>query len=94
MKSLGKFSHISNKGNIILRSPNTPSMGAFVFTKDKKRIGKVNRIFGPTKNAYISIRPNQSINLNPGDDLYLSSRYSKKKSAKKFSKKFSNKRGR
>lgn len=57
MKTLGTVSHLSNKGLIIVRSKNTPAIGLPVFTEDKKRIGRVHNIFGPTKEPYISIKP-------------------------------------
>lgn len=90
MKKVGTYSHISNKGNLIYRSPNTPPMGAFIFTEKKKKIGKINGIFGPTKNAYISIRPSKPLKetkYQPGDKLYLSEKSKSKRGRKKRKKK-------
>lgn len=88
MKNLGKFSHISNKGNIIFKSINTPPMGALVFTENKKRFGKINRIFGPTKEAYISVRPFKNFDLlNFDEKLFLSKKSSKKRGRRKRQKK-------
>ena len=77
MKFLGNISHISNSGKLIGRSSETPPSGAFVFDKDKKKIGKVFDVFGPTRNPYISIRLFKSFSLEDfvdscGDELYVS----------------------
>jgi len=77
MKFLGNISHISNSGKLIARSSQTPYSGAFIFNKDKKKIGKVMDVFGPAKNPFISIRLFKSFNLNDfedsyGDELYVS----------------------
>jgi len=77
MKFLGNISHISNSGKLIARSSETPPSGAFIFNKDKKKIGKISDVFGPTKNPYISIKLFRSFNLKDfedsyGDELYVS----------------------
>ncbi|MCL2115361.1 MAG: Gar1/Naf1 family protein [Methanobrevibacter sp.] len=77
MKFLGNISHISNSGKLIARSSETPPSGAFIFNKDKKKIGKVSDVFGPTKNPYISIKLFRSFTLKDfedshGDELYVS----------------------
>jgi RNA-binding protein len=99
MKILGTISHISNKGNIIARSSSTPALGLIVFTDDKKRIGKIHDVFGPTKEPYITIKPlrnrdskKHTDNTNHLDDrvgavLYISSKPVKKWGRKKRKKK-------
>lgn len=77
MKFLGNISHISNSGKLIARSSETPPSGAFIFNKDKKKIGKVSGVFGPTKDPYISIKLFRSFNIkdfqdSDGDELYVS----------------------
>ena len=77
MKFLGTISHISNSGKLITRSSKTPPAGAFVFDKNKKKIGKISNIFGPTKKPYISVRLFRSVNLDnfknsESDNLYVS----------------------
>jgi RNA-binding protein len=77
MKFLGNIAHISNSGKLIARSSQTPPSGAFIFNKDKKKIGKISDVFGPTKNPYISIKIFRSFNLKDfkdcnGDELYVS----------------------
>lgn len=77
MKFLGNISHLSNSGRLIARSSQSPPSGAFVFNKDKKKIGKVMDVFGPTKEPYISIGIFKSIGLesfknSSGEDLFVS----------------------
>ncbi len=88
MKILGTISHVSNKGNIIARSKSTPALGLPVFTENKKRIGRVHDVFGPTKEPYITIKPNRAINLEKfenqiGEVLLVSAKPVKKWGRKK-----------
>jgi RNA-binding protein len=88
MKFLGTISHLSNSGKLIARSSNTPSSGAFVFNKNKKKIGKIQSVFGPTKNPYIAINLFKSINIesfrnSQADDLYMSLNHNKKRRERK-----------
>jgi RNA-binding protein len=91
MKKLGKVLHISNRGRIILRSHQTPALGLPVFSPDKKKIGQVNDVFGPTKDPYISVktRANNSKNLENrvGETLYVPKKPNKKWGRRKRSKK-------
>lgn len=77
MKFLGNISHLSSSGKLIARSSQSPPSGAFVFNKDKEKIGKVMDVFGPTKEPYISIGIFKSIGVENfrnsfGEDLYVS----------------------
>lgn len=83
MKVLGNSLHIANSGKLIARSDKTPQAGGIVFTSNKKKIGKVNYVFGPTKKPYISIRLFKSADLNEirknyGEKLFVSKPNSKK----------------
>ena len=83
MKVLGKSLHIANSGKLIARSTKTPSPGAYVFDSNKKKIGRVGYVFGPTKQPYISIRLLKSANRdeiakNYGETLFVSKPQSKK----------------
>ena len=91
MKFLGNSLHIANSGKLIARSDKTPNAGGIVFDSDKNKIGKVNYVFGPTKNPYISIRLFKSANIkrlqkNYGEKLFVS-RPKKKKSNERRRKK-------
>jgi len=77
MKFLGNISHLSNSGRLIARSSQSPPSGVFVFNKDKKKIGKIVDVFGPTKEPYISIGIFKSIGVEKfrncsGEDLFFS----------------------
>jgi RNA-binding protein len=91
MKKLGKVLHISNRGRIILRSHQSPALGLPVFSPDKKKIGQVHDVFGPTKDPYISVktRANNSKNLENrvGETLYVPKKPNKKWGRRKRSKK-------
>lgn len=92
MKFLGSISHISNSRKLIARSSKTPSTGSTVLDKNKKKIGKVREVFGPTKNPYVSINIYKSIDLHDfensyGEDLYVSVDYKKKNKGRKKRKK-------
>ncbi len=84
---MGIISHISNKGKIILRSDQTPGFGLPVFTADKKRIGTVHDVFGPTKKPYISVKlyakNTENYEDRVGESLYVSSKPIKKWGRKK-----------
>ena len=84
MKILGKSLHVANSGKLIAKSSQTPISGALVFDNDKKKIGKVNSVFGPTKEPYVSINLFKSVNLdkirkNQGQKLYVSKKINNKR---------------
>ena len=77
MKFLGNSLHIANSGKLIVRSSQVPTSGAFVFNSKKKKIGKINNVFGPTKNPYISVNLFKSSNRedikgNYGEKIFTS----------------------
>lgn len=83
MKFLGNSLHIANSGKLIARSSNPPSSGGIVYNGNKDKIGKVDYIFGPTKQPYISIRLFKSsdrdrIMRNCGEKLFVSRPKSRK----------------
>lgn len=87
MKKLGKISHISSKGKIILRSDNTPGMGFSVFNESNKKIGVVQDIFGPTKKPYITVKVyaknTENLDKRVGEIMFVSSKPVKKGGRKK-----------
>ena len=92
MKVLGNTSHIANSGKLIAISNKTPPAGAFVYNKNKNKIGKIVDIFGPVKTPYISIKLFKSTNIknlenNFGEELYISSNKRKKRRNKSRQKK-------
>lgn len=91
MKKLGSISHISNRGRVIVRSRETPGFGLAVFLKDKKRIGTINDVFGPTKEPYISIKVraknSKKDEYQVGDTVYVSTKSNHKWGRRKRRKK-------
>lgn len=87
MKFLGNSLHIANSGKLIVKSSVMPFSGASVYTGDKKKIGKINNVFGPTKDPYISINLFKSTDVeklkkNCGEKIFMS-KSNKKKSKKR-----------
>lgn len=77
MKVLGNSLHIANSGKLIAKGKQTPIAGALVFDSKKKKIGKINTVFGPTRSPYISINLFKSTNKekimkNQGEKLFVS----------------------
>ncbi|OWT32904.1 hypothetical protein BGI41_05155 [Methanobrevibacter sp. 87.7] len=88
MKVLGNSLHIANSGKLIARGKQTPVAGAIVFNSKKKKIGKVNTVFGPTKSPYISINLFRSTNRdnimdNYGEKLFVSNNNKKSRKRRK-----------
>ena len=88
MKFLGNLSHLANSGKLIVKTTKTPPAGAFVFTNDKQKIGKVYSIFGPVKNPYVSVNLFRSVNRRDlesrqGEKLFVSTKSEMEKSNKK-----------
>lgn len=79
MKFLGNISHLANSGKLIVKTTKTPPAGAFVFTNDKEKIGKVYSIFGPVKKPYVSVNIFRSVNRRDlesrhGEKLFVSTK--------------------
>ncbi|AEG17368.1 MAG: Gar1/Naf1 family protein [Methanobacterium paludis] len=91
MKKLGTVSHISKRGRVILKSVNTPGFGLTVFTEDKKKLGTVYDIFGPTKESYVAIKVYSknfgNLDDKVGETLYIPSKPIKKWGRRKRKKK-------
>lgn len=90
MKFLGNISHLANSGKLIVKTTKTPPAGAFVFTNDKQKIGKVYSIFGPVKNPYVSVNIFRSVNRRDlesrhGEKLFVSTKSEMEKLNKKSS---------
>ena len=88
MKFLGNISHLANSGKLIVKTTKTPPAGAFVFTNDKQKIGKVYSIFGPVKNPYVSVNIFRSVNRRDlesrhGEKLFVSTKREMEKLNKK-----------
>ena len=56
MKRLGRVSHISQRGSVIVRTDKTPPMGARVVDKQVQPVGVIVDVFGPVKRPYVAVR--------------------------------------
>ena len=98
MKFLGNISHLANSGKLIVKTTKTPPAGAFVFTNDKQKIGKVYSIFGPVKNPYVSVNIFRSVNRRDlesrqGEKLFVSTKSEMEKLNKKSKSKKNSRNG-
>ena len=98
MKFLGNISHLANSGKLIVKTTKTPPAGAFVFTNDKQKIGKVYSIFGPVKNPYVSVNIFRSVNRRDlesrqGEKLFVSTKSEMEKLNKKSKNKKNSRNG-
>ena len=98
MKFLGNISHLANSGKLIAKTTKTPPAGAFVFTNDKQKIGKVYSIFGPVKNPYVSVNIFRSVNRRDlesrqGEKLFVSTKNEMEKLNKKSKNKKNSRNG-
>ncbi|MHA1202618.1 MAG: H/ACA ribonucleoprotein complex subunit GAR1 [Candidatus Heimdallarchaeaceae archaeon] len=57
IKKLGRVLHRSDLGHAILKDPpKLPKIGSDVVNENMEHIGRVNDIFGPVKEPYVSVR--------------------------------------
>lgn len=61
MRRLGKVTHVSHRGSIILRSEKIPPIGAQVVDKKVQLVGRVQDVFGPVHRPYVSVRPKSEV---------------------------------
>lgn len=75
MARLGKVLHVSKRGSLILRVKKVPPMGpsAVVLNTSAKKVGVIQDVFGPVKNPYVSIKPDDKGRASKlvGQILYL-----------------------
>ena len=58
MKYLGTINNVTNEGMLIVQVEFTPPNDKrMVVDQHGKPVGKIKRVFGPTRSPYISIRP-------------------------------------
>lgn len=57
LKKIGKVSHVSKSGFIVVKAKEIPKIGSEVCNRKLERIGYVYDIIGPVKSPFILIRP-------------------------------------
>jgi RNA-binding protein len=76
VRRLGTVLHVTPRGMIILRTDKTPPAGAKVVDKKVAMVGKIQDVFGPVNNPYVSVRANdkEAAGKLVGQVLYLYSK--------------------
>ena len=57
MRLLGVVQDVSHDGKLIVKARFAPRNNAIVRDNRKMEVGRVFRVFGPTRSPYVSIRP-------------------------------------
>lgn len=57
MKRIGRVSHLSNSGKLVLRTKHEERVGVKVLNDELKTVGMIVDVFGPVDHPYISVRP-------------------------------------
>jgi RNA-binding protein len=74
LRRIGQVIHISPSRKAVVKAEKTPRIGENVFDEEKRRIGRVFDVFGPTISPYIEVEVNT---VNPqslvGNTLYFPS---------------------
>lgn len=80
MRRIGKVTHITDQGSVIVRTDRTPPMGAKVVDKRVNEVGVIVDVFGPVKEPYVAIRPAKGVEVSNLVDqvLYLYERRTQK----------------
>jgi RNA-binding protein len=60
LRPLGKLSHVTKRGDLVLRGKGIPSLYSPAGTK-KAKIGKIKDVIGPSSNPYIIVRPSKRL---------------------------------
>ena len=72
-RKLGVVENIAHDGSLIVRSGFAPSTGAEVHDRRHRSLGRVQRVFGPTREPIVSVRPARPAPLSlVGADVYVS----------------------
>lgn len=57
MKKLGVVENLAYDGTILVRADYAPPRGASVVDKRRRLLGKVEKVFGPVREPFASVRP-------------------------------------
>jgi len=55
LRRIGRVLHISSSEKAVIRTLKPPRIGERVFDENKKFVGKVFDVFGPTKSPYVEV---------------------------------------
>ena len=68
IKKIGKVSHVSKSGFIIVKAKELPKVGSEVCNRKLEKIGYVYDMIGPVNSPFILIRPKDKVVLRRFDD--------------------------
>ncbi|WP_457548897.1 H/ACA ribonucleoprotein complex subunit GAR1 [Archaeoglobus sp.] len=68
LKKIGKVSHVSKSGFIVVKAKEIPKIGSEVCNRKLEKVGYVYDIIGPIKSPFILIRPKDRKMLKKFDD--------------------------
>lgn len=72
-RKLGVVENIAHDGSLLVRSVFAPSNGIEVLDRRHRSIGRVVRVFGPTKEPIVSVRPARAAALSLiGAEVFVS----------------------
>jgi rRNA processing protein Gar1 len=71
MDFLGIVSELSSDGRAVTIAAEPPEMGDPVFNADKRKVGKIIRIFGPVDKPYVSVKADNPSEITVGMGLYI-----------------------
>lgn len=57
MEVLGVVEEVTCDGRLIIRCSSVPNVGSTVFDRREKRVGTVDKVFGPVDSPYASVSP-------------------------------------
>jgi RNA-binding protein len=63
-KKLGVVENIAHDGSLLVRSAFAPPSGVEVLDRRHRPVGRVLRVFGPTKEPIVSVRPARAAALS------------------------------
>jgi len=70
---LGRVRNISHEGNLLVKANFAPVENAIIVDGRRHKIGKVIKVFGPTRAPYITIKPESGLRALAmiGQELYI-----------------------
>ena len=55
MRRIGRVTHIGPSGKAVIKAEKTPKIGEKAFDEEKRRVGRVFDVFGPTVSPYVEV---------------------------------------
>lgn len=71
MKELGRVTHASRTGLLVLKAVNVPKLGEKVFNERSEVAGVVVDVFGAVSSPYVAIKPQGHPGKYVGRSLYV-----------------------